>query len=104
MACEGSTTRAFTTWKSSAHRKRSHGRRQRRAPTLPNSSARAARRSRSLVIFAETERGRRRGEERFTRGACTVTTPDDGIAKGSAKSSRLLVRFCDRLGGDDERD
>src|SRR5258708_23432892 len=40
-----------------------------------------------MVIFVETERGRGRGEESYS---CTATTPDGGIAKGSAKSTRLL--------------
>ena len=38
--------------------------------------------------FVETERGRRRGEEPYF---CTATTSDDGIAKVSAKSARLLA-------------
>ena len=36
---------------------------------------------RSVVIFVETERGRRRDEEPYS---CTVTIPDDGIARTSA--------------------
>jgi hypothetical protein len=38
------------------------------------------------VIFAKTERDRRRDEEPYS---CTVTIPDGGIAKGSAKSAAL---------------
>jgi hypothetical protein len=38
------------------------------------------------VVFVETERGRRRGEEPYSR---TATTPDDGIAKVSAKNAAL---------------
>src|SRR5580692_4638486 len=47
-------------------------------------------RSRRVVIFAETERGRRRDEEPYS---CTVTIPDGSIAKGSAKSTTLLRTF-----------
>jgi hypothetical protein len=43
-----------------------------------------------VVIFVETERGRRRGEEPYSRRA---TTPDGGIAKGSAKSTALRLRW-----------
>jgi hypothetical protein len=43
--------------------------------------------ARRVVIFVETERGRRRDEEPYS---CTVTIPDGGIAKGSAKITTLL--------------
>src|SRR5258708_7136582 len=51
--------------------------------SIPSSSAG----NRSPVIFAEPERGRRRDEEPYS---CTVTIPDGGIAKVSAKSTGLL--------------
>jgi hypothetical protein len=41
-----------------------------------------------VVVFVETERGRRRDEEPYF---CTVTILDDGIAKGSAKNTTLLT-------------
>jgi len=43
--------------------------------------------NRSVVIFAETKRAVRRGEEPYS---CTATTPDARIAPGSAKSTPLL--------------
>ena len=49
------------------------------------------------AICVETERGRRRGEESYS---CTATTPDDGSAKVSAQSARLLGA----LDGDDAFD
>jgi len=42
---------------------------------------------RRVAIFVEPERARRRDEESYSR---TATIPDDGIAKGSAKSAALL--------------
>jgi 23S rRNA (uracil1939-C5)-methyltransferase len=54
-------------------------------------------RPRSAAIFVETERGRRRGEEPYSR---TATTPDVGIAKVSAKSTALLVVTSLAPGGD----
>src|SRR5258708_13046461 len=47
-------------------------------------------RGRSVAIFVETERGRRRGADPYS---CTVTTPGDGISKVSAKSPTPLWRL-----------
>src|SRR5258708_1857725 len=46
-------------------------------------------RGRGGVICVETGRARRRDEEPYS---CTVTIPDGGIAKGSAKNTTLLTR------------
>ncbi len=47
------------------------------------------------MIFVETERARWRGEESYS---CTMTTPDAGIAKVSAKSTALLMEVAAHCG------
>src|SRR5258708_34853524 len=54
---------------------------------MPKGAQSSTREARSAVICVATERARRRGEESYSR---TATTPDGGIAKGSAKSTALL--------------
>jgi hypothetical protein len=83
VSSEDDPIHGFINWGSvELHLSASRSPPRRRSPT---GSPDPLRREEGRRILVETERGRRRGEEPYS---CTVTTPDDGIAKGSAERRR----------------